>query len=754
MSQTDFETRILKAVSQPDYKPLTLKALGRFMGVDADAYPEFRSTAKWLIKDGQLEIAKDKRLSKPNTKGTVTGIYRRNAKGFGFVKPHGTTERTDQIFIPPDAGRDASSGDEVAVRIVKKPKGPGMNPEGRIVQVLARASGAFVGTYFEQSGAGFVRIDGTTFNDPIYVGDPGAKGAKPGDKVALEMVRYPSPYVDGEGVITEILGPRGAPGVDTLAVIRALNIPDVFDDVVLDEARRQAKLFKQDEIGERLDLREVLTVTIDPATARDFDDAITLERDERGYWSLGVHIADVSHFVESGSELDQSAKRRGTSVYLPDRVIPMLPEIISNSLASLQAGHVRYTVSALLEFNAEGVRTGMSFARSAIRVDHRFSYEEAFAVMKAPDEAHEGVTPEVAKMVSQMLELAMIMRRRRFDRGALELSMPEVEIDLGDQGQVVGAHLASHDESHQVIEEFMLAANEAVASHLTANHVGFLRRGHADPDPLKLREFAEFVGSLGIKIDKPQSRFELQRVLSETTGKPEEHAVHYGLLRSLKQAVYTPEPEGHFALASEDYCHFTSPIRRYPDLQVHRQLTTLIAGKKPKSNHDELVVLAEHCTKTERRAETAERELIKIKLLTYLETRIGETFQAVVIGVEDFGFFGRLVELPVEGLIHITNLDDDYYYLESETHTLIGRRGGRRYRLGDKVEVRIAHIDVDRRILDLALVKPDAPPIEAGAEPMRPRAPRPVPRGPKKPARKGVANPLKGDDKKKKRRKR
>ena len=381
----------------------------------------------------------------------------------------------------------------------------------------------------------------------------------------------------------------------------------------------------------------------------------------------------------------------------------MLPEVLSNSLASLQAGRTRYTVSAHLDFNSGGILTGTRFARSAIRVDHRFTYEEALKVMKEPRLPHSGVAPETAAMLGEMLELAMILRRRRIDRGALELSLPEVEIELAADGRVAGAHLAQHDESHQVIEEFMLAANEAVATALSENEIGFLRRAHPDPEPFKLDEFAEFARSLGLSIEQPQSRFEIQRVLHQTIGTPEEYAVHYGLLRSLKQASYTPEPEPHFALASKNYCHFTSPIRRYPDLQVHRQLIAWLDAKKPRSNHDELLALGQHCTRTERRAEAAERDLIKLKLLDYLSERLGEAFHGIIVGVEDFGLFCRLCELPVDGLIHVSSLSDDFYYLEAGTHTLVGRRSGRRHRLGDRELVRIAHVDVGRRVLDLTL---------------------------------------------------
>jgi len=716
----DYEKLLLDTITAEGYQPITLKAIVKRLRVDSDDYPEARAAAKSLIRSGQIELGRNKTLRKLDAKGALVGTFRRTSKGFGFVRTSKESERSKDIYIAADDTLDASTGDTVTVKITKRPHSPGMNVQGRIIRVVERASGLFVGTYFEDGGAGYVKIDGTTFQAPLYVGDPGAKGAKPNDKVSVEIARYPTPDLEGEGVITEILGERGQPGVDTLTVIRAHGIPDTFDDETLDEARWQARHFSETEIAGRLDLREELIVTIDPASARDFDDAISLSRDEKkGFWTLGVHIADVSHFVRPNTALDRTARTRGTSVYLPDRVIPMLPEVISNSLASLQAGHPRYTMSVFMEFDSNGVRTDARFARSIIHVKQRFSYEQAYGLMMNPDAVDEGVAPGTRAMLSRMLELAMVLRKRRFARGALELNMPEVQVELGDAGQVTGAHLTSDDESHQVIEEFMLAANEAVAEFLSERHVGFLRRGHADPDPIKLKKFADFARSLGFTLDLPQSRFELQRVLNEAADRPERHAVHFGLLRSLKQANYTPEPGGHYALASDDYCHFTSPIRRYPDLQVHRQLGAILDGKSPRNDPDELVALAEHCTRTERRAEAAEREIIKIKLLTHLESKIGEAFHAVVVSVEDFGFFAQLVEFPVEGLVHVTSLSDDFYYLEESTHTLIGRRSGRRFRLGDRIAVRVARVDLDRRELDLVLIGDDSEPAEPRPGPSR-----------------------------------
>lgn len=643
----------------------------------------------------------------PSHPGGITGVFRRAQAGYGFVRPAGTPRaaaREHDIYIAAADTGDAASGDTVLIKPAKG-TGRGGQPRGVIVEVLERETFQFVGTYFETAGSAMVQVDGTLFTQPISVGDPGAKNAQPGDKVVFEMVRFPSHTHDGEGVISEVLGPRGAPGVDTLSIIREFNLPGEFAEDVLAAARTEASRFDESIPPHRLDLTGETVITIDPVDARDFDDAISLERLENGHWRLGVHIADVSHFVRPGSPLDREAHHRATSVYLPDRVIPMLPEVISNGLASLQPDRVRYTKTAIIEFTAEGVQVAVDLHTSAIKSKRRFTYEEVDDYLADADAWKKKLTPQVHGLLGRMHELAMILRARRFRRGALELSLGEVKVDLDPEGRVTGAHKVVNTVSHQIIEEFMLSANEAVASTFARAELNFLRRIHQAPDPRKLKALTEFVAELGVKTESLESRFEIQRLLNLVADRPERQAVNYAVLRSLAQAVYSPVDEGHYALASDCYCHFTSPIRRYPDLTIHRLIDGLLAKKKSKTDMTELVVLGEHCSERERRAESAERELTKVKLLEYLSERVGEEMDAVITGVEEFGLFAQGLALPAEGLIHISSLADDYYHFERRSHTLTGRRSGNAYRLGDVVRVCVARVDVDRRVLDFRVVQ-------------------------------------------------
>src|SRR5262245_3310275 len=529
----DLETQIIATVGRRSYIPLKPKALARKLGVVGSQYAHFRNVLRTLLKQGRVQLGKNHTVRQAPPHGTATGVFRKAGGGFGFVRPHAVDGQVGpEIFIPQDDVLDASSGDEVLVRIVSKTGRGGLGPRGEIVQIIERATRQFVGTYFEREGNGYVRVDGTVFSHSIYVGDPGAKGARPEDKVVIEMLRFPGPEGRGEGVISEILGPRGKPGVDTLSIIREFGLPDKFADDALEEARAAAASFDENDLDGREDFTNELTVTIDPIDARDFDDAVSLEQDAKTkHWFLGVHIADVGHFAPPGSALDREAKARGNSVYLPQRVIPMFPEIISNSLASLQQGRVRYVKTAVIEFAPDGAKIGVRFANGAIRVRRRFAYEQVSAFLAAhdarkaqadgalhsPDHAKQSkkgkkspppheeaphVEPDVGALLLRMRELAMILRERRIRRGSLELNMPEVELEFDDQGRVKGAHFASHDVSHQIIEEFMLAANEAVAEHLDSLGVPFLRRVHPPPDSEKLRAFAEFARILGYKVDR------------------------------------------------------------------------------------------------------------------------------------------------------------------------------------------------------------------------------------------------------------
>jgi ribonuclease R len=695
----DISALILNAISKKSYQPMSAKALARKLGLAETSFREFRSALKGLIREGKAQLGKNDTVRPAPSLPKAVGIFKRLKGGDGVVRVEAEEGLPPkEYYVPDHLTHDAANGDEVMIGVRRKAT-HAADGLAEISEVVRRATRQFVGTYFERDGAGFVRVDGEVFTHSVEIADADVKGAKPNDKVVLEMVRFPTAGARGEGVIVEILGRTGDPKVDTTAVVRALGIPDQFPEEVLDEARDQARRFSEEDLGGREDFTQQLVITIDPADAKDFDDGVSLMRDpDTGHWVLTVHIADVAHFVPPGGPLDREARERGTSVYLPQRVIPMFPEIISNGLASLQEGKVRYVQTVEMEFTPDAEPVSARFARGVIRNRKRFTYEQVQSVFDG--EAVSGLAPAKMRMLHDMRTLSKALRARRARRGSLEMSMPEAVLEYDEKGHVSGAHFAVQDESHQLIESFMLAANEAVAGHFDRHKIPFLRRIHPAPDLRKLEAFALFARTLDYRLPRRPGRADLQRILNESAKTGERHAIHYALLRSLKQAIYSPEQDEHYALASTQYCHFTSPIRRYPDLTVHRLLTHWLEKKRARSDEKEIINIGEHCSKTERRAETAEREAVKMRLLSYLSNRLGLEMDALITGVAEFGFFAQGREFPAEGLVHVSSLNDDYYQFDPDGHVLEGRRHGHRYRLGDEVRVEVVRVDLQRRQLD------------------------------------------------------
>ncbi len=718
-SNKSLERRILELVERPDYKPTKPRLIAESLDLPGDDLRDVKRALKQLVKSGKVTFGPKHivlRAAQKRKHNELIGRYRRAAAGYGFVSVAPSDadgfagQPVEDVYIPQRKSLDAADGDMVRIRVSTRRQGQRMRTSGRVLEVIERRTHQFVGTYHERGELGLVTVDGNEFDGDIMVGDAGAKNVRIGDKVVIEMVRFPgahhhrSHHQAGEGVIVEVLGERGKPGVDTLTIIRQFGLPGDFNQDVLDDARRQAESFDETIDDGRVDFTGETIVTIDPREARDFDDAISLKRIENGHWQLGVHIADVSHFVRPNSALDNEAYYRGTSVYLPDRVIPMLPEIVSNNLASLQPGRLRYTMTALIEFTAEGTPIGTELQRGAIKSAHRFNYEEIDDYLENDKPWRKKLSKDVFRLVGDMHQLAMVLRRRRLDRGALDLIIPEIEIDLDDHGKVSGAHVRSYTESHQIIEEFMLAANFAVAQHLVDLELHLLRRIHEPPSTTKLTDLKAILRDLGYRADNIQSRSELKRIIEKSRNQPESHAVHFAILRAMQKAIYSPRDVGHYALASEAYCHFTSPIRRYPDLIIHRMVGSLIDGQRPAAEFGMLTRLGEHCSDLEQRAEQAERELVKLKLINFLSERIGMEMDAVISGVESYGLFALGIELPANGLIPLECLPRDHYYYDRGTRTLMGHRSGNTFRLGNRVRVRVVLADPDRREIEFELV--------------------------------------------------
>ncbi|RMF39400.1 MAG: ribonuclease R [Planctomycetota bacterium] len=726
----ELERQILDYVYHPNYVPQKPKGIHRGLKLPPDLYPAIRKAIKRLVQKGQLAYASN-HLVIPPEQATgdpklTRGTFRQAAAGFGFVRPvpTGTLGAVDDIFVPAHATGSAMEGDLVEVRIKRSRRG---GTEGTVVRVIERARRQFPGTFDIVNGQPVVWLDGVTVGSPVTVGDVRGLPVEKGDKVVIEMVRFPDGTSPGEGVILEVLGSSKNPAVDTLAVMRQYGLEDEFPEEVIDEARQQADAFEEGRIPEgREDLTNVPTLTIDPVDARDFDDAISLRKNEHGHWELMVHIADVGHFVRRGTALDEEAKRRATSVYLPDRVIPMLPEVISNHLASLQPNKVRLTKTVLIEMTESGMVLHHRVFNSAIHNDKRLTYEQVDQYLENPQAWKRRLTRPIWTLLGDMHTLAMTLRKNRREAGSLELFLPEIKIELDKSGKVKGAKIVEYTESHQIIEEFMLAANRAVATWLDDLEIPFLRRVHPPPDSHKLKKLTDFVRNLGIDCGNLEDRYEIQRVIDQVRGKPTEYAVNYAILKSLSKAVYQPDMEIHFALNFKHYCHFTSPIRRYPDLQVHRTVDRILHDEHPYGDPiPVLATLGHHCSDQEQKAEAAEREITKIKLLHFMNKKIGETMPAVITGVVPDGLFVRGTKIPAEGFVPIDSLPTDRYRFTRQGHVIEGFRAGNRFRLGDELTVAIEKVDLGRRTLLLRIIANHTAQREAGTSPSRERKAKP-----------------------------
>lgn len=693
---------IMKFLASREYQPLKPRQLARQLGVTEAEYGTFRDAVKQLRDGGRIVLGAQDALTLPEMGTSVVGIYRANPRGFGFVVPETPNSHGD-LFIPPGGSGGALTGDRVVAKAVQQGKRDGQTVfRGQIVQILQRGNSRFVGTLALSEGTWFVMPDGSSLTQPIVVRDIGAAGPRPGDKVVVEIVQYPNAGELPTGVIVETLGVGGQTEVETLAVIRAHGLEDAFEEAALADARAAVAAFDPTVAPGREDLSGETIVTIDPPDARDYDDAISLRRQRDGRWVLGVHIADVSHFVREGTALDDQARRRATSVYFPRRVVPMLPEVLSNGVCSLQEGVRRFCKTIFITYDAEGNVVGSRAVESVICSAKRLTYTQAQGIL---DGAVGGYSPKVVQLVTDMQTLARAIEARRRLAGMLHLALPSVELVFDDQQRVSDAVPEDQSYTHTIIEMFMVEANEAVATLLSDLKRPFLRRIHPSPDQFGSKQLIDFVHACGHKLPAHMTRKDMQELLAAVKGKPESYAVNLALLKTFEQAEYSPMAVGHFALASENYCHFTSPIRRYPDLTVHRLFAECCRGTLatlPPDDLSALTKLGEDCSAAERRAESAERELRDVLVLELLATKVGEEFQGVVTGVTNFGIFVQSPRYLIEGLIRMPDLGDDWWEVDAKRGEIRGERSGRKYRIGDLMGVRIAGVDKARRQLNLA----------------------------------------------------
>jgi len=697
---------LINIMKHPTYSPLKIKELMVVLQVPNDDRTELEGLIGELIKEGKVIRTKRGKFALPQTFNLVSGTFQGHPKGFGFLV---LDEDEKDIFIPASGVNGAMHKDKVMCRITKQPSAE-KRAEAEIVEILQRGPESLVGTYQESDNFGFVVPDDQKYSRDVFISRKLSKGAVTGHKVLVQITNWAEERRNPEGQILSILGHVNDPGVDILSIIYQYDLPREFEKVVMDEVEDVPSEVPDSDKRGRTDLRSLPMVTIDGEDAKDLDDAISIEKLSDGMYRLGVHIADVTHYVKEKHPLDAEAYERGTSIYLVDRVIPMLPHKLSNGICSLNAGVDRLALTCMMDVDQNGNVQSHQIIETVINIDERMTYTDVKKILIDEDEALKERYKDFVPMFETMKDLADILRKRRIKRGAIDFNFEETKVILDKDGKPIEIKAYDRNIATRIIEEFMLLGNETVAEDYFWQEKPFVYRSHEEPSPEKILALTEFIGNFGYNMKGVAQKIhpkDLQKVLDDVDGKPEENVISHLLLRSMKQARYTPECNGHFGLAAKYYCHFTSPIRRYPDLQIHRiiklNLHNELKGKRESVLFERMPDVCKQSSIRERRAEEAERETIKLKKVEYMEQFVGQMFAGVIVGTTSWGLY---IELPntVEGLVHVNEMADDYYIYDEGGHRWIGEHTKQIYRLGDKVHVQVLKTNTMTRAIDFRLV--------------------------------------------------
>lgn len=705
------EDLILRLFADKHYVPMKEKELAILMRVEPEDREELSKVLGSLLDKRKIQINKRGKYSlydgRSKEKGLLEGTFIGNAKGFGFVEVEGEEE---DFFIPETKVKDAFHQDKVQIRVLHEV--PGKRREAEVVTVLSRGMTQIVGTFESCKSYGFVVPDNPKIAIDIYIAKEHKKGAVDGHKVIVEITDYGSKGRNPEGKVVEILGHKNDPGVDILSLVHAYGLQVEFPEKVMNQAQRVYDEIIEADFAGRRDLRDLMMVTIDGEDAKDLDDAVSLTKDGDHY-VLGVHIADVSNYVQENSALDREALARGTSVYLVDRVIPMLPHKLSNGICSLNEGEDRLALSCIMTVNEKGEVIDHEILESVIRVNKRMNYTSVNKIIEEKNLEERDAFAEFVPMLDQMAELSAILQNLRKERGSIDFDFPETKILLDNEGKPVEIKPYERNSATRLIESFMLLANETIAQHFYWLELPFLYRTHDTPDPEKITKLSTFIYNFGYKIKMRKEEIhpkEIQKLLGKIVGTPQEDLISRLALRSMKQAKYTIDCSGHFGLACPYYCHFTSPIRRYPDLQIHRIIKDYLRGrlKRARVEHYEEILpqVANHCSKRERLADEAERETNKLKKAQYMQQHIGECFEGIISSITEWGIYVEL-ENTVEGMIHVSKLPGDYFEYDEEHYEMVGKKTNVRYELGQKVKIKVHEVDTVLRTIDFLLAEDD-----------------------------------------------